>query len=130
MSPQGLIDKYYPEANELRHILLTHSRSVADKALWIADRHPELSLDRDFLYEAAMLHDIGIFLTDADGIYCFGDKPYICHGYLGPAPVCLSQTKAYRGRSRTGGYCCAKSACSSPGHASGKYGRAGCMFCR
>lgn len=30
-----------------------------------------------------MLHDIGIFLTDADGIYCFGDKPYICHGYLG-----------------------------------------------
>lgn len=35
MSPQGLIDKYYPEANELRHILLTHSRSVADKALWI-----------------------------------------------------------------------------------------------
>lgn len=83
MSPQGLIDKYYPEANELRHILLTHSRSVADKALWIADRHPELSLDRDFLYEAAMLHDIGIFLTDADGIYFFGDKPYICHGYLG-----------------------------------------------
>ena len=61
MSPQGLIDKYYPEANELRHILLTHSRSVADKALWIADRHPELSLDKDFLYEAAMLHDIGIF---------------------------------------------------------------------
>ena len=54
MSPRGLIDKYYPEANELRHILLTHSRSVADKALWIADRHPELSLDRDFLYEAAM----------------------------------------------------------------------------
>ena len=45
MSPQGLIDKYYPEANELRHILLTHSRSVADKALWIVDRHPELSLD-------------------------------------------------------------------------------------
>ncbi len=28
--------------NELRHILLTHSRSVADKSLWIADRHPEL----------------------------------------------------------------------------------------
>ena len=78
-----LIDKYYPEENELKHILLTHSRSVADKALWIADNHPELSLDRDFLYEAAMLHDIGIFLTNAEGIYCFGDKPYICHGYLG-----------------------------------------------
>ena len=68
MNPIDIINKYYPEENELRHILLTHSRSVADKSLWIADRHPELSLDRDFLYEAAMLHDIGIFLTDADGI--------------------------------------------------------------
>lgn len=88
MIPEQLIDKYYPEANELKHILLTHSRSVADKALWIADRHPELSLDREFLYEAAMLHDIGIFLTDADGIHCYGDKPYICHGYLGADLVC------------------------------------------
>lgn len=83
MNPIDIINKYYPEENELRHILLTHSRSVADKSLWIADRHPELSLDKDFLYEAAMLHDIGIFLTDAAGIHCFGDKPYICHGYLG-----------------------------------------------
>ena len=83
MSPIELIDKYYPEENELKRILLTHSRSVADKALWVADKHPELSLDRDFLYEAAMPHDIGIFLTDVDGICCFGDKPYICHGYLG-----------------------------------------------
>ena len=63
MNPIDIINKYYPEENELRHILLTHSRSVADKSLWIADRHPELSLDKDFLYEAAMLHDIGIFLT-------------------------------------------------------------------
>lgn len=83
MVPVELIDKYYPEANVLKHILLDHSRSVADKALWIADKHPELALDKGFLYEAAMLHDIGIFFTDADGIYCFGDKPYICHGYLG-----------------------------------------------
>lgn len=83
MSPDFLIDKYYPEANRLKHILSDHSRSVASKALWIADRHPELSLDKEFLYEAAMLHDIGIFLTDAEGICCFGEKPYICHGYLG-----------------------------------------------
>ena len=83
MNPIHIIDKYYPEDNELKHILLTHSHSVADKALLIADRHPELVLDKEFLYEAAMLHDLGIFLTDADGIYCLGDKPYICHGYLG-----------------------------------------------
>ena len=83
MNPLAIIDKYYPQDNELKHILLTHSHSVADKALWIADRHPELQLDKDFLYEAAMLHDIGIFKTDADGIFCFGTYPYICHGYLG-----------------------------------------------
>ena len=83
MDPILIIDKYYQENNELKHILLTHSRSVAEKALKIADRHPELLLDRAFVYEAAMLHDIGIFQTDASGIFCFGDKPYICHGTLG-----------------------------------------------
>lgn len=83
MDPIALIDRYYPKDNELKTILLTHSRSVACKALWIAQKHPELNLDESFLYEAAMLHDIGIFLTDADGIRCYGDKPYICHGYLG-----------------------------------------------
>ena len=83
MNPLEIIDKYYPEAGELKHILLTHSRSVADKALQIAERHPELHLDNEFLYEGAMVHDIGIFLTNAPDIFCFGDKPYICHGYLG-----------------------------------------------
>ena len=83
MNALNIINKYYPEENELKRILLTHSRSVAIKALWIADKHPELNLDKAFLEEAAMLHDIGIFLTDAPGIFCFGDKPYICHGYLG-----------------------------------------------
>jgi uncharacterized protein len=37
----------------------------------------------EFIEEAAMLHDIGIFMTNARGIGCFGDKKYICHGYLG-----------------------------------------------
>ena len=72
MNPLSIIDKYYPQDNELKHILLTHSRSVAAKAVDIARRHPELSADETFLYEAAMLHDIGIFLTDAAGIFCFG----------------------------------------------------------
>ena len=83
MDALAIINKYYPEDNELKHILLTHSRSVADKALWIADRHPELELNRSFLEEAALLHDIGVFLTDAPGIHCYGTNPYICHGYLG-----------------------------------------------
>ncbi|MBQ3190330.1 MAG: HD domain-containing protein [Bacteroides sp] len=83
MDALAVINKYYPKDDELKHILLTHSRSVADKALWIADRHPELNLDRTFLEEAALLHDIGVFLTDAPGIHCHGSHPYICHGYLG-----------------------------------------------
>ncbi len=78
-----LIDKYYPEDNELRHILITHSQSVARKALQIVSFHPELHLDARFVEETAMLHDIGIFLTDAPGICCYGSQPYICHGRLG-----------------------------------------------
>ena len=83
MDYQVIINKYYPEDNELRHILLVHSRAVADKALAIADRHPELSLDRQFIEEAAMLHDIGIVRCNASGIQCFGTEPYICHGRIG-----------------------------------------------
>ncbi len=78
-----LIDKYYPEDNALRHILITHSQSVVQKALQIVSSHPELRLDAQFVEEAAMLHDIGIFRTDAPGIQCFGCEPYILHGRLG-----------------------------------------------
>ena len=78
-----LIDKYYSDNAPLREILLTHSRSVADMALDVARRHPALGADETFLYEAAMLHDIGVFLTDAPGIQCFGHEPYIKHGLLG-----------------------------------------------
>ena len=83
MDISHIIDTYYSNNHTLRSILLAHSEAVARKALAIADRHPEYELDRTFLYEASMLHDIGIFLTDAPKIYCFGDEPYICHGYLG-----------------------------------------------
>jgi uncharacterized protein len=83
MDYQAIIDKYYTEDDDLRHILLVHSRAVADMALRIADRHPELNIDRQFVEEAAMLHDIGIFRCDAPGICCHGTEPYICHGRIG-----------------------------------------------
>lgn len=83
MDVYSIINKYYSEENQLKHILLTHSRAVARKALQIVDNHPELGANRAFVEEAAMLHDLGIFLTDADGICCTGTHPYICHGYLG-----------------------------------------------
>ncbi|MBR4593004.1 MAG: HDIG domain-containing protein [Bacteroidaceae bacterium] len=78
-----VIDKYYSDNPPLRDLLILHSRLVADKALKVAAAHPELNLDAKFLEEASMLHDIGIFLTDATPIHCFGKNHYICHGYLG-----------------------------------------------
>lgn len=78
-----IISKYYKEGTPLYECLVNHSRQVAEMAVEIAERHPELNLDKDFLYEAAMLHDIGIFYTDAPSIYCEGNEPYIRHGFLG-----------------------------------------------
>lgn len=83
MNYLSIIDKYYPEDNDLRTTLLTHSRSVADKAIGIAKAHPEMNLDIEFIEEAAMLHDIGIFRCNAPDIFCFGTEPYICHGSIG-----------------------------------------------
>ncbi|MDR3219502.1 MAG: HD domain-containing protein [Dysgonamonadaceae bacterium] len=83
MVPVDIIKKFYHEKSDLYKILLEHSFSVADKSLYIAQLHPEMDLDKAFIYEAAMLHDIGIFRTDAPDIYCHGTFPYICHGFLG-----------------------------------------------
>ena len=83
MNVKEIIDRYYPCENELKNIYMVHARAVADFALGLARKHPELELDEAFVYEAAMLHDIGIFLTDAPRIHCYGSEEYLCHGYLG-----------------------------------------------
>lgn len=79
---QRVIDRYYPAGTPLRDIYLRHCRSVSDLALDIADRL-SLPLDRGETEAAAMLHDIGIFRTDAPGIHCHGDAPYLTHGAIG-----------------------------------------------
>ena len=83
MNPEELIDKYYAHQPKLKEILLRHSHDVAARALTIVDAHPELNANRTFVYEAAMLHDIGILYTNAPGIECFGSEHYLCHGILG-----------------------------------------------
>ena len=83
MNPEQIIEKYYHDQPELKNVLLTHSRQVKDRALKIIDLHPELNIDRQFISEAAMLHDIGIFLCNAPNIHCHGTHHYIEHGYLG-----------------------------------------------
>lgn len=81
---RSIIEKYYPGGSRLRDILVSHSRQVADRALDI-DRRLSLGLDPETVEAAAMLHDIGIFLTDAPGIDCHGSEPYLRHGLLGAA---------------------------------------------
>ena len=83
MNYQAIIDQYYPEDDDLRRLLLKHSRQVADRCLLICDHHPELMLDREFLEESAMLHDIGIRWCNAPSIFCNGNEPYIRHGQIG-----------------------------------------------
>jgi uncharacterized protein len=83
MNPTAILERYIDPSSDLYKIVYKHSRSVADKALSINVDHPELGADPVFLEEAAMLHDLGVFLTNAPQIYCFGTYFYICHGYLG-----------------------------------------------
>lgn len=78
-----LLQHYIDPDTKLYNIVYTHSRCVADKALSLAMKHFELPIDRIFLEEAALVHDIGIFKTNAPDIECFGSYPYICHGFLG-----------------------------------------------
>lgn len=79
----SIINKYYPDDDDLRQLLLKHSRQVADRCLQIARKHKELPIDVQFLEEAAMLHDIGICRCDAPSIHCHGKEPYIKHGPIG-----------------------------------------------
>jgi len=79
---QKIIEKYYQKNTPLYEIFILHSVSVTQKALQIIE-NKQLEVDNNFVQEAAMLHDIGIFLTNAPSIHCFGTHSYIEHGYLG-----------------------------------------------
>ena len=56
---------------------------MADKARKAAENVSALKPDLEFIEAAAILHDIGIFLTNTPRFDCFGERPYICHGILG-----------------------------------------------
>ena len=82
-----IIDKYYHDNPELKDLLILHSEQVRDRALKVLDLHPEWEASglarRQFIAEAAMLHDIGIIYCDAPRIHCLGPHRYIEHGFLG-----------------------------------------------
>lgn len=80
MEPLEIIEKYYSKNAKAYLILVNHSNAVAEKALKIAEK---FNVDRKFIYEASMLHDIGIIFTNSPKFDCHGSYPYIAHGYLG-----------------------------------------------
>lgn len=82
MNPLALLEKYFAFSEETKNTIITHSRCVATKALAIADSL-DISVDREFLEEAALLHDIGVCRVHAPKISCFGQAPYITHGLIG-----------------------------------------------
>ena len=75
-----IIQKYYDKDSKTYKVLIEHGEAVAKKAAAIAKK---VGADVQFVKEAAMLHDIGIFLTHAPSIDCHGKEPYIKHGVLG-----------------------------------------------
>lgn len=83
MNPIDIIKEYYKPGSKSYEILVLHGEDVARKAAAAARNVRHLNPDLEFIEEAAMLHDIAIFLTDTPGLGCFGQHPYVCHGYLG-----------------------------------------------
>ena len=87
LNPLEIIQKYYDPSSKLYEVLIVHSVNVTYKARELSHRylekHPSESVDIPFLTEAALLHDIGIYLCDAKDIHCTGKNPYLLHGTLG-----------------------------------------------
>jgi uncharacterized protein len=83
MNPLLIIEKYYDKNSILYDILIQHSNKVSELALKIANNNLELNPDLEFINEASMLHDVGIFQTKSPKIFCNGIHEYIEHGILG-----------------------------------------------
>ncbi len=83
MNFEDIINRYYEYGSVSYNILVEHSRFVTRKALQMAKDLSHLNPDMEFIEDAAMLHDIGIFSTEAPSIGCKGNSPYLCHGFLG-----------------------------------------------
>jgi len=83
--PAKLIKKYYSKHPQAWQILLDHSRLVTRKALKIG-RYLQTQgnlVDLQFIAEAAILHDIGMIMTDTPELGCHGKGSYLQHGLRG-----------------------------------------------
>ena len=78
-----IIEKYYTPGSKVYRVLTDHGARVAAKALRVADNLRLPPPSREFVREAAFLHDIGMIFTDVPRLGCAGNHPYIAHGLLG-----------------------------------------------
>ena len=74
---------YLEPCRPVFEIFFYHGTLVARKALKAAHKIEIYKPDFQFIYEASILHDIGVFKTYAPDIDCFGKAHYIEHGVLG-----------------------------------------------
>lgn len=72
VDPLEIIREYYVPGTRLYDIFMEHGELVVKKSIEVAGRVPHLVPDMRFIEEAAMLHDIGIFMTDSRAIHCRG----------------------------------------------------------
>jgi len=78
-----IINKYYPPGTLANKIYVPHCQVVTELVLKIAKAHPGLNANLEILEFGGMLHDIGICFTEAPEFGCFGELPYLAHGYKG-----------------------------------------------
>jgi len=83
MNLSKILKKYCSQNKDAYKKVLLHSVCVARKALEIAQKNGLGRKERKFIKEASLLHDIGVFLTYAPKINCFGERDYIEHGVMG-----------------------------------------------
>ena len=84
MNPHRLIEQHYSPGTLAHRILLDHGHAVAKLAEAVAQRlRRNQDVDVTLVSEAAVLHDIGIGLTNTPRLGCFGSAPYLAHGILG-----------------------------------------------
>lgn len=82
MNFNDIFNRFYSDNPDLLSTVTVHSECVARKAIRCLEER-KIDADLDFVWEAAMLHDIGVVRCHAPSIFCFGTEPYICHGIEG-----------------------------------------------
>jgi uncharacterized protein len=83
MNVLDILFDHYRKGSTLADQLLRHSELVRDASVALCEHVSHLKPDKEFVAEAAMLHDIGIYQTDRPEIGCRGQHPSIRHGVIG-----------------------------------------------